>query len=160
MAIDAGMVVADIGAGTGYFLPHLSSACGAQGRVLAVDIEPDMVRYLKERAAREQLANVEPRLGKVDTPALAADSVDRILMVNTWHHVPNRVAYATELARSLRADGQLFVVDYTLESERGPPKHHKLSPSVVMDELRAAGFSAELDTQTLPDQYIVIARKP
>ena len=73
------MTVADLGAGTGYFEPLLSRGVGATGTVLALDLEPDMVRYLGERAAREHLANVRPGLVTTDDPKLAPMSVDRIL---------------------------------------------------------------------------------
>lgn len=159
MAIEPGMTAVDIGAGTGYFLPYLARACTPSGRVLALDIEPDMVRYLKERAAREKLDNVEARAAKVADPELQDGSVDRVLVVNTWHHVPARTEYAGRLERALRAGGAVYIVDFTLTTERGPPKAHRLPPDKVADELRAAGLKVEVHTDVLPDQYVVVGRK-
>jgi SAM-dependent methyltransferase len=158
LRITPGMTVADLGAGTGYFEPHLARAVGPSGAVLALDIEPDMVRYLRDRAAREGLANVRPGLVKLDDPSLAPGSVDRILIVDTWHHIADRVAYAGKLKAALRPGGSIAIVDFTLDSERGPPKHHRTPPDTVIAELGAAGLSAEVIEEPLPDQYIVIGK--
>lgn len=160
MKISEGMIVADIGAGTGYFEPHLSRAVGASGKVLALDIEADMVRYMRERAAKEKLANVEPKQVGLADPGLGTASVDRVLIVDTWHHVDGRDAYASKLFAGLKPGGLLVIVDFTMEAKKGPPKEHRLAPETILNELKAAGFSPEIATETLPDQYIVIAKKP
>lgn len=157
LALQPGMIVADIGAGTGYFEKRLSTAVGAKGAVIAIDIEPDMVRYLTERAKREGTANVEARLGAADDPKLAPASVDRILIVDTWHHIANRVAYAKKLAAALKPGGKVFIVDFTLETTKGPPKQHRLAPAQVIEELTQAGLKAKVVDAGLPDQYIVTA---
>src|SRR5262249_32059366 len=97
LGLRPGMTVVDLGAGTGYFEPQLARAVGPSGRVLALDVEPDMVRYLRERAARAGLANVEARTVAPDDPGLGAGTVDRVLIVDTWHHLPDRAAYARKL---------------------------------------------------------------
>ena len=153
-----GMTVVDIGAGTGYFLARLSRAVGGEGRVVATDIEPDMVRYMKERAAREQLGNVEAILSPGDDVGVPAHSADRVLIVDVWHHIEDRDRYAANLARALRPGGLVAIVDFTLESRRGPPRDHRLAPETVMADLRAGGFTAALAAETLPDQYVVIGR--
>ena len=160
LALSPGMTVVDIGAGTGYFLARLSAAVGEKGRVIGTDIEPDMVRYMKERAAREKLGNVTAVLAPADDVGVAAASADRVLVVDVWHHVHQREQYAARLARALRPGGAVAIVDFTLESRRGPPRDHRLAPETVMAELRAAGFTAELASETLPDQYVVIGRRP
>jgi len=160
MRIEPGMTVADIGAGTGYFEPYLSRAVGSKGRVLALDIEPDMVRYMKERAAREKLGNVDAILAPADDVGVPAASADRVLVVDTWHHIHQREQYAARLASALRPGGMVAIVDFTLESKRGPPPDHRLAPDTVMAELRAGGFTAELASESLPDQYIVLGRRP
>ncbi len=155
MQIADGSTVADLGTGTGYFVPYLSRAVGERGHVLALDIEPDMVRYVKERAAREKLANVEARVVPLDGPGLEAASVDRVLVADTWHHIPERGAYVKKLRDALRAGGAVFVVDYTLESKMGPPKQHRLAPEQVVAELEAGGLKAEILKEDLPEQYVV-----
>ena len=153
------MTVADIGAGTGYFTVRLARAVPA-GRVIANDVEPDMVRYLKERAAREGLANIEVVHALPDDPKLPAGAVDRVLVVDVWHHLGDRVAYAKQLAAGLRAGGRIAVVDFKLDAKLGPPKQHRLAPDAIVAELRAAGLSAEVVPVELPEQYIVMARRP
>jgi predicted methyltransferase len=160
MEIEPGMTVADIGAGTGYFEPWLSRAVGEKGTVLALDVEPDMVRYLHERAAREHLANVRPALVPMDDPKLPAGGVDRVLIVDTWHHIPDREAYATKVRSGLKAGGKAFVVDFKLDAKHGPPPHHRLDAEQVAHELTAGGLSARIATTTLPEQYVVIGARP
>jgi ubiquinone/menaquinone biosynthesis C-methylase UbiE len=159
LKIAPGMTVADLGAGTGYFLPHLSRAVGDKGKVLGLDIEPDMVRYMKERAGREGLANVEARAVALDDPGLAAGSVDRVLIVDTWHHIDGRAAYAAKLRAALAPGGAVFVVDFKKDAHRGPPPEHRLAPEQVMDELRQGGLAPEVIDASLPEQYIVAGRR-
>ncbi len=159
LSLAPGMAVADVGAGTGYFEPHLSRAVGKDGTVLAVDIEPDMVRHLGERAQREGLGNVQPRLAKPDDPGLADGSVDRILVVDTWHHVDDRVAYARRLARALRPKGFVAIVDFTKTSPEGPPPAMRLAPEEVERELTAAGLRARTRAIDLPYQYLVVGER-
>lgn len=159
LAIAPGMTVADVGAGTGYFLPHLSRAVGPSGVVLALDIEPDMVRYVRERAAREGLANVRAAVVAGDDPHLPPSGVHRILIVDTWHHIPDRVSYAGKLRAGLAEGGVIAVVDFTKEADRGPPREHRLAAEDVVAELTKAGLTASIAREELPDQYVVLARR-
>lgn len=162
LGIEPAMKVADIGAGTGYFLPHLARAVGDQGQVLALDIEADMVRYMKERARREGLANVSARAVEPGDPGLERGSLDRILIVNTWHHIAERPAYADKLRQALSERGTLAIIDFTKDAPYGPPPAHRLPPAAVVAELERAGFRAEAIAEDLPHQYIVVghAGKP
>lgn len=155
MQIEAGSTVVDLGTGTGYFLPLLSLAVGTKGKVIALDVEPDMIRYVKERAQKEKLTNVEARAIPGDDPQLADASVDRVLIVDTWHHVPERKAYAGKLAKALKPGGAVFVVDFTMETEKGPPKEHRVKKELVVEELAAGGLTATVLKSELPDQYVV-----
>jgi ubiquinone/menaquinone biosynthesis C-methylase UbiE len=159
MGIAKGMTVADVGAGTGYFLPYLARAVGPTGKVLALDIEPDMVRYMRERAAREGLANVEARVVATDDPALPAGKVDRVLVVDTWHHIDARKAYAAKLAAALAPGGAVYVVDFTMEAKHGPPAHHRLARDNVERELASAGLAIGAANVALPEQYVVVAAR-
>ncbi|WP_437663428.1 class I SAM-dependent methyltransferase [Sorangium sp. So ce1182] len=159
MRIAPGMRVADLGAGTGYFLPHLSRAVGPTGAVVGLDIEPDMVRYMAERATRERLANVTARQVRPDDPGLEPGSVDRILVVDTWHHIPDRPAYAAKLKAALRPDGAVVVVDFTDAARQGPPKEHRIPAEAVAAELRAGGLSPQIVAEDLPEQYIVVGKR-
>jgi cyclopropane fatty-acyl-phospholipid synthase-like methyltransferase len=155
LALAPGMTVADIGAGTGYFEARLAAGVGPTGTVLAVDLEPDMVRYLGERAVRENTPNVKPTLGAPDSPNLAPASVDRILIVDTWHHLAARDLYTAKLATALKPDGYILVVDFTLDAKQGPPRAMRLAPTVVVADLMNGGLRASILDESLPDQYIV-----
>jgi len=154
-----GNVVADIGAGTGHFEAYLAKAVGTTGRVLALDVEPNMVTYLKRRLKKEGLTNVTVQKVGPNDPGLAEGSVDRLLLVNTWHHVSQRAQYAAAMNRALRPGGFVVVVDFTAESPEGPPAHERLSPATVIAELQAGGFSARAVAESLPLQYVVIGQK-
>jgi cyclopropane fatty-acyl-phospholipid synthase-like methyltransferase len=149
------MTVADIGAGTGYFAVRLAKAV-PEGRVIATDIEPDMIRYMRERAAREGISNIEAIVTPADDPKLA--DVDRVLIVDVWHHLGDRIAYAKKLASALRPGGRIAIVDFKLDATMGPPKEMRLAPDAIVADLRAAGLTVEIAAVELPQQYIVIAR--
>ena len=155
-----GMPVVDLGAGPGYFEPHLHAAVSPGGKVVAVDLEQSMVDYLKARATREKLTTVTAQRADVDDPRLAPASTDRVLVVDVWHHIPQRVAYAKKLAAALRPGGAVVVVDFKLDAKKGPPRHHRLAPAAIAADLRAAGLQAEEKKVDLPEQYVVFARKP
>jgi predicted methyltransferase len=157
LRIAPGTTVADVGAGTGYFEPYLSRAVGPAGVVFAVDVEPEMVRWLEDRSARDHWGNVRPQLGDTSDPKLPAGRVDRVLIVDTWHHIAERIAYARKVRAGLAPGGTLAIVEFTLDSPEGPPKQHRIAPAALIDELRAAGFTAEQVTASLPYQYVVVA---
>ncbi len=158
LALREGMTVVDLGAGTGYFASRLSSAVGPTGTVLALDVEPAMLDYMQARFQREELRNVALRQIPTDSADLAAESVDRILIVNTWHHIEHRTRYAEGLRDALREGGTITIVDFTLESTEGPPRGIRLTTAVVIEELTAAGLHAEVAPESLPNQWVVRAR--
>jgi ubiquinone/menaquinone biosynthesis C-methylase UbiE len=160
MEIEPGMTAVDLGAGTGYFLGHLSRAVGEAGRVLALDVEENLVEFMKDRAEREGWANVGPRRVPYDDPELADGSVDRVLVVDTWHHVEDRGAYAAKLYRALAPGGRVYVVDITKDSPTGPPVEHRLAPEQVIAELAEGGLEVEVLEEPLPRQFIVVGRRP
>jgi predicted methyltransferase len=159
LSVQRGQRVADVGAGTGYFLAPLCDAVGPRGRVLALDAEPNMVKHLAQRIASEQRANAEARQVTEGDPGLPEGSVDRILVVNTWHHLEERLAYAAKLARALAPGGVLGIVDFDVESDIGPPPAMRLSAAQVAAELRAAGLTVDIVTGELPKQYVVLGRR-
>lgn len=160
LACSPGMTVVDLGAGTGYFARYLSDAVGPEGRVLALDTDGAMVDAIHARIERDGLRNVEPGMITSDDPALAPRSVDRILIVNTWHHISDRVAYAERLRAALGPGGLLLIVDFTTNSPHGPPPQMRLTDDTVRRELVAAGFKTELMEEPLPYQYVVAGRLP
>jgi FkbM family methyltransferase len=158
LGLSPDMTVADVGAGTGYFTVRLARAVPG-GHVIATDIEPDMVRYLGDRAQREKLDNVRAVLATRDDPRLEPNSVDRILVVDVWHHVADRSSYAKGLANALRPGGQVAIVDFTQEATHGPPREHRLRAEVIIADLQAAGLDALLARTHLPDQFVVIGTR-
>ena len=152
------MTIADIGAGTGYFLSRLSAAA-SEGRVLALDVEPAMVEHMRTRAAAESLQNVEAREITPSDPALPAGATDRVLIVNTWHHIGAREEYAATLRDALTDMGELMIVDFDHDAPFGPPPAARIPPEQVIGELTAGGLVATTIPEDLPHQYIVVARK-
>lgn len=153
--LPSGSAVADVGAGTGYFMPHLVEAVGPEGTVYAVDVEASMVDHLARRAVSAGYTNVQAILGEYTDPKLDPQSVDRILIVDTYHHIQDREDYFRRLRDAVRPGGQLIIVDFTLETERGPPVQHRLAPEVVVEEMAAAGWTAAGSLDILPDQYVL-----
>jgi predicted methyltransferase len=160
LEIEPGMTVADLGAGTGYFLSRLSSAVGPDGSVLALDVDPELVEFVATRCRNEGLDNIEARTIPLDDPELEPGTVDRVLTVNTWHHIDNRGSYAAKLASALAPGGRVVVVDFTRESPHGPPVDHRLTTDEVRAELEAGGFETAVIDEELPHQYVVVARRP
>src|SRR5690606_28472107 len=118
LGLEADDVVADIGSGTGYFAARLAAAV-PKGRVYGVDLEPDMVDYLAERARREQLPNLVAIQGSADDPRLP-DPVDLILMVDTYHHIEDRERYFRRLLPALAPGGRVAIIDFRMDSPVGP----------------------------------------
>jgi len=158
MQLTPSMTVADVGAGTGYFSVRLARAV-PEGIVIATDIEPNMVEYVADRARREQLPNLRATRATTSTSGLAPSSVDVILLVNVWHHIDDRAAYARDLAAALKPGGRLFVVEFTREAHRGPPAEMRVGPAALVTELEAVGLHARVSSLKRPEQYIVEATR-
>lgn len=160
LAVQGDMAVADLGAGTGYFTAHLSSAVGGRGAVYAVDVEPSLVAHLRDRADREGLANVVPVLGSAASPRLAPASVDLMVLLDTYHHVDDRRDYLLGLHRILRPGGRVAVVEWKAGKQPEGPKEedHKIPRARVEAEMREAGFEALPAPDILPYQYLVVFR--
>jgi SAM-dependent methyltransferase len=147
-------VVADLGAGTGYFSVRLARAV-PEGRVLALDIEASMVRYLADRAQREGLTNL--LAGEAtETDSGLREAVDLVLVVDTYHHISDRTAYFARLRERLRPGGRLAIVDFRLDSDRGPPRELKIAAEEVQAELEAAGYQLLQHHDFLADQYFLV----
>jgi SAM-dependent methyltransferase len=160
MKIAPASTVVDLGAGTGYFVPRLSQRVGPQGKVLALDVEPQMIEFMNRRVQEQKLTNVEPRVVQPNDPGLLPGSVSRILIVNTWHHIGQRPSYAEKLAAALDATGEVWIVDFTLDADRGPPPEYRLPAEQVVRELEQGGLRAEVvEPEPLPQQYIVRAMR-
>lgn len=156
LALKPDAVIADIGAGTGYFAMRLANMV-PQGRIYAVDIEPDMVKYLAERAKREQRDNVVAVAGAPDDPRLP-EKVDLILLMDTYHHIDRRTDYFKKLRNSLEPGGRVAIIDFRLDSPLGPPTSVRLPAERVTAELRGAGYTLAQEHSFLPNQYFLVFR--
>jgi len=154
LALEPGAHIADLGAGTGYFAVRLANML-PKGRIYAVDIEPDMVRYLEARAKREGLRNVVALKGEPDDPRLP-EKVDLILLVDVYHHIEDRAPYFRRLRASLRPGGRIAIVDFRLDSPQGPPRAARVAPDVVIAEMKAAGYAVAARHSFLPYQYFLV----
>ena len=154
LALKPDAVIADIGAGTGYFAVRFANMV-PQGRVYGVDIEPDMVKYLAERAKREKRDNVVAIAGAPDDPKLP-EKADLILMVDVFHHIDDRARYFRKLRASLKPGGRIAVIDFRQDSPEGPPKAARIAPERVIAELKGAGYSLAKQHRFLPKQYFLV----
>lgn len=147
-------IVADIGAGTGYFAVRLAHMV-PKGKVYGVDIEPDMVRYLAERAEREHLENLFAIRGRPNE-TLLPEPVDLVLFVDVYHHIEERSGYFERLKDVLRADGRVAIIDFRMDAKDGPPRAARIAPEQVKAEMAKAGYALSEDLGFLPEQYFLI----
>jgi predicted methyltransferase len=147
-------VVADIGAGTGYFSVRFAHMV-PKGKVYGVDTEPDMVRYLAERAKRDGLANLNAVAGAPDSPRLP-EKADVIVLVDVYHHVDARERYFRNLQDLLKAGGRVAIIDFRMDSPVGPPKSARMPPEQVKAEMQRAGYALAQEHTFLPNQYFLV----
>lgn len=145
MQVKPGAVVADVGAGGGFFTTRLSTAVGADGKVLAVDIGADTLRRLRARIADENLANVQVIEGAVNDPKLPAASLDAALIVNAYHEMTEHQTMLARIRAALKPNGRLVIVEPISASRRDgrrdeQTRHHQIAVDYVRQDARAAGF--------------------
>jgi predicted methyltransferase len=148
--------VADIGAGTGYFAVRFAHML-PKGRIYAVDVEPDMVKYLGERAKKENLANLTAVAGAPDDARIPAP-VDLVILVDVYHHIDNRAAYFRKLQTALKPGGRIAIIDFRLDAPKGPPVHARVAPDRVRSEMKDAGYHVAAEHAFLPNQYFIVFR--
>jgi len=159
LGLTAGQTACDVGSGPGYFTLRLAAAVGAAGRVYAVDVEPPILGALRDKLEAARVANVVPVLGLGHDPLLPDALCDVILVVDTYHHFPERPKYLARLARSLKPGGSLVNIDYHKKpTPVGPPLDHRLSREQFVDEAQQAGFAVVREPALLPYQYFVVLK--
>jgi ubiquinone/menaquinone biosynthesis C-methylase UbiE len=152
-------VVADIGAGTGYFSFRISPLV-PQGKVLAVDIQPEMVAYLQDHKATNKAQNVEPILGTVQNPNLPKAGVDVVLIVDAYHEFDHPREMMRAIRNSLRPTGRVALVEYRAEDPNVPIKRiHKMTEAQVRKEMEALGLVFVENIKALPQQHLLIFRR-
>lgn len=154
-----GMVVADIGAGSGYYTSRLARKVLPGGRVIATDIQPGMIELLERRITAEGLSNVTTVLGAMDDPRLPPASVDLAIMVDVYHELQQPQLFLQRLKGAFRPGGRLVLLEFRKEDPRIPILEvHKMSVAEVKAELEAEGFALERVIDVLPWQHISVLR--
>ena len=156
LGVAPGERVADIGAGGGYFTFRLADAVGPEGRVYAVDVDDDMVGYLRERAAEEGRTNVEVIRGEFHDPLLPNGEIDLVFSCDTYHHLEQRVEYFTRLRADLAPGALVAILDYNGTSGFARVFGHATPKQTIVDELRAAGFRLVADHDLVERQSFLV----
>jgi SAM-dependent methyltransferase len=152
-------VIADIGAGTGYYSFRLAKLV-PKGKVLAVDIQPEMLTILTQKAHKEQVSNVQPVLGTEKDPNLPANTVDLILLVDVYHELAYPKEMMAGLVKSLKTGGKIILLEFKAEDAKVPIKTlHKMSVAQVRKELEAAKLKFIENRRILPWQHYLVFEK-
>ena len=152
-------VVADIGAGTGYFSFRLAKVV-PQGKVFAVDVQPEMLDIIEFLKQENQVANVEPMLGAIANPNLPINSIDLALMVDAYHEFPQPNEMMKELVKTLKPTGRVVLIEYQRENPFIPIKAlHKMTQKQARKEMQAVGLKWQTTKNVLPSQHIMIFTK-
>ena len=160
LALKPGMVVADIGAGTGYLSRRMATAVGSSGKVLAVDVQPEMIQMLKQLAQRAQLSQIVPVQCSETDVGLQPNSVDLAIMVDVYHELAYPFEVLASVIRALKPGGRVVFVEYRAEDRGVPIKElHKMSQAQVKREAAAHALVWERTADTLPWQHMVVFRK-
>lgn len=160
LRVRPGDVVADIGAGSGYHTRRLARRVGPEGRVLAVDIQPEMLRILTNKLAGEHITNVRPILGTIEDPKLPEASVDLVLMVDVYHEFSHPYEMMRAICRGLKPGGRVAFVEYRAEDPDVPIKPlHKMSEAQVKKEMAAHPLEFVENVSALPWQHVLLFRK-
>ncbi|HEX5229805.1 MAG TPA: class I SAM-dependent methyltransferase [Bryobacteraceae bacterium] len=160
LKIRPGMVVADVGAGTGYMSLRLARRVGPSGKVYANDIQPEMLRRLRENATKAGLTNIETVQGEEADPRLPSARMDLVLLVDVYHEFSHPREMIDKIRESLKPDGRLVLLEYRKEDPNVPIREeHKMSAAQVKAELEPQGLVLSQVIETLPRQHILILKK-
>ena len=156
-----GATVADIGAGTGYFAIPLAQAIGPEGKVFAIDLQPEMLDLLRKKIeGHGSPRNISLLQGTAESTTLPPASCDLVFIANVWHELPDHAAALREFRRVLRPDGALAIVDWRPDTEHppGPPIEHRIDAAEVRRKLEESGWKVEENTLVGEYGYFILAR--
>jgi ubiquinone/menaquinone biosynthesis C-methylase UbiE len=160
LGVRRGQVVADVGAGPGYWTLPLARRVGRAGHVFAVDPEPASLEALGRRLAKARVRNVTPVLGNDASPRLPEAVCDLVVLVNVYHHFAEPAAFLRRVARCLKPRGRLVNIDWTdRDTPKGPPAHRRIPPAVFLRHARTAGLALADEYDFLPYQYFLVLRR-
>ena len=153
-------VIADIGAGSGYYSFRISPKI-PQGKVVAVDIQPEMLDFLRKKSAELKITNVEPHLGAIDDLKLPAASLDAALMVDAYHEFSHPREMLASLRHALKPGGRIFLLEFRGEDPNVPIKPlHKMTEAQARLEFESAGFKFAGNLRPLPWQHLLVFERP
>lgn len=157
LRIEPGETVADVGAGSGYFTVRIARRVGPAGRVLATDLQPEMLSLLREKISAAKLDNVVPILATESDAKLPRGEIDLVLMVDVYHELPRPAETLRQVRAALRARGRLALVEYRAEDPNVPIKpEHKMTLAQIQRELTANHFVFRSSDESLPQQRVVV----
>ncbi len=160
LKIRPGMMVADIGAGVGYYSLRFAAKVGPKGRVFATDLQPEMLRLLRIRLEKEKVENVEPVLGTETESKLPDESIDMAVLVDVYHEFSEPRMMLASIRRALKPNGRLVLLEFRKEDPNVPIREeHKMSVATVKQELAADGFVLDKLVRDLPWQHIFFFNK-
>jgi arsenite methyltransferase len=157
LGLKAGEVIADIGAGSGYFTFRLTHHVGDRGKVYAVDVSPDMIRHINRRIRELKATNVVSILADPDDPLLPHASVNRFFFSDSWHHIDNQTKYLSLIKKMLKASGEMVMIDFHKKVlPVGPPIHMKIAREDLIKQMQSNGFRLTKEHTFLPYQYFLV----
>jgi precorrin-6B methylase 2 len=160
LALHPGMVVADIGAGTGYLSRRMAPLVMPGGKIIALDLQPEMVNFLQTGVKRSGLSQIEVRLSSVDDIKLPKNSIDMAIMVDVYHELAYPYEVMSSIMQALKPRGRIVFVEYKAEDARVPIKPlHKMSEAQIKREAGIFSLEWERTVSTLPWQHVVVFRK-
>lgn len=160
LGVKPGMTICDMGCGNGFYSLKLAEMVGENGKILAVDIQPEMLRLLKARAEEQGIENIELVLGELDDPKLPEGKVDMILCVDVYHEFSHPVEMLAGMRKSLKPEGQIALLEFRMEDPNVPIKLlHKMSKKQMLLEYEANGFQLAKQFDGLPWQHMMFFEK-
>jgi ubiquinone/menaquinone biosynthesis C-methylase UbiE len=157
LGIKPGEVIADIGAGSGYFTFRLAHHVGGKGKIYAVDVSPDMILHINRRIRELNVSNVVSLLSDPDDPLLPDHSIDRFFFSESWHHIENQTKYLALMKRMLKPGGEVVMIDFQKKDlPLGPPLQMKIGREDLIKQMESHGFRIRKEYTFLPYHYFLI----
>jgi arsenite methyltransferase len=152
-----GEIIADIGAGSGYFTFRLARHVSERGIIYAVDVSPDMIVHINRRIRDHKVANVVSILAEPDDPLLPVASLDRFFFCDSWHHIENQTKYLSLMKKMLKPNGEVVMIDFhKKELPIGPPMQMKIAREDLIKQMEKNGFQLAKEHTFLPYQYFLV----
>lgn len=160
LGVKPGMTICDMGCGNGFYSLQLAKMVGNEGKILAVDIQSEMLRLLKARAEAQGIENIELVLGDIDDPKLPEGKVDLIMCVDVYHEFSHPEEMLAGMRKSLKPDGMIVMLEFRMEDPKVPIKTlHKMSKKQILREYKLNGFQLAKEFDGLPWQHMMFFEK-